>query len=97
MQQQIFINAIKSRTLWIESNVLIAIRNDSNCEENRRFKDTVIDFERWKWYLHDQSSVGDICYSIQRAIQLYEDKVSLNKIRNRNAQTIPGKEFVKNI
>jgi starch synthase len=44
-----------------------------------------------EWYLHDQSSVGDICYPIQRAIQLYEDKQSLNKIRNRNAQTIPGK------
>jgi starch synthase len=54
--------AIKSRTLWIESNVLIAIRNDSIVKGG--LKDTVIDFgDDGNGICHDQSSVGDICYS----------------------------------
>ncbi|HEY4619170.1 MAG TPA: glycogen synthase [Flavobacterium sp.] len=45
-------------------------------------KDTVIDFgDNGNGICHDQASVGDICYSIQRAIQLYQDKENLNKIR----------------
>jgi starch synthase len=46
-------------------------------------KDTVVDFgDDGNGICHDQSSIGDICYSIQRAIDLYQDKESLNKIRN---------------
>jgi starch synthase len=45
-------------------------------------KDTVIDFgDDGNGICHDQSSVGDICYSINRAINLYQDKAQLNKIR----------------
>ncbi len=45
-------------------------------------KDTVIDFgDDGNGICHDQSSVGDICYSIQRAVSLYKDKEQLNKIR----------------
>jgi starch synthase len=45
-------------------------------------KDTVIDFgDDGNGICHDQSSVGDVCYSINRAINLYQDKVQLNKIR----------------
>jgi starch synthase len=36
--------------------------------EEQEVKDTVIDFGDNGMVLHDQSSVGDICYSIQRAI-----------------------------
>lgn len=44
-------------------------------------KDTVIDFgDGGNGICHDQSSVGDICYSIQRAVQLYKDKEHLNRI-----------------
>lgn len=51
-------------------------------------KDTVIDFgDNGNGICHDQSSVGDICYSIQRAISLYEDKERLNKIRNIGMST----------
>jgi starch synthase len=42
----------------------------------------VIDFgDDGNGICHDQSSVGDICYSINRAITLYQDKAQLNKIR----------------
>jgi starch synthase len=42
-------------------------------------KDTVIDFgDDGNGTCHDQPSVGDICYSINRAINLYQDK-ALNK------------------
>jgi len=45
-------------------------------------QDTVIDFgDDGNGICHDQASVGDICYSIQRAVSLYEDKEHLNKIR----------------
>jgi starch synthase len=44
-------------------------------------KDTVIDFgDGGNGICHDQSSVGDISYSIQRAVSLYKDKEHLNKI-----------------
>lgn len=44
-------------------------------------KDTVIDFgDGGNGICHDQASVGDIFYSIQRAINLYQDKDHLNKI-----------------
>ena len=44
-------------------------------------KDTVIDFgDDGNGICHDQSSVGDICYSINRAVNLYNDKEHLNKI-----------------
>ncbi|MBF2709489.1 glycogen synthase [Flavobacterium soyangense] len=45
-------------------------------------KDTVIDFEDYgNGICHDQASIADVCYSILRAIKLYKDKKSLNKIR----------------
>lgn len=44
-------------------------------------KDTVIDFgDNGNGICHDQASVGDICYSIQRAIQVYKDKEHFNTI-----------------
>lgn len=51
-------------------------------------KDTVIDFgDNGNGICHDQSSVGDICYSIQRAVNLYNDKEELNKIRKIGMST----------
>lgn len=51
-------------------------------------KDTVIDFgDNGNGICHDQASVGDICYSIRRAIQLYKDKEHLNKIRELGMKT----------
>jgi len=45
-------------------------------------KDTVVDFgDNGNGICHDQATVGDICYSIQRAVNLYKDKKNLNKIR----------------
>lgn len=45
-------------------------------------KDTVIDFgDNGNGICHDQASVVDICYSIQRAVNLYKDKEKLNDIR----------------
>ncbi|HQF48137.1 MAG TPA: glycogen synthase [Flavobacterium alvei] len=45
-------------------------------------KDTVIDFEdNGNGICHDQASIADVCYSIQRAIKLYKDKKSLKNIR----------------
>jgi starch synthase len=44
-------------------------------------KDTVIDMgDDGNGICHDQASIADICYSIQRAVKLYEDKKSLKKI-----------------
>ncbi len=45
-------------------------------------KDTVIDFEdNGNGICHDQASVTDICYSIQRALKLYKDKKSLKNLQ----------------
>lgn len=45
-------------------------------------RDTVIDFgDNGNGICHDQASVGDICYSINRAVKLYDDKINFNKIR----------------
>jgi len=45
-------------------------------------KDTVIDIgDDGNGICHDQSSIGDVCYSIQRAVSLYKDKKSLKNIR----------------
>ena len=47
-------------------------------------KDTVIDFgDDGNGICHDQSSVGDICYSINRAINLYQNKTHLHAIRKK--------------
>lgn len=44
-------------------------------------QDTVVDFgDNGNGICHDQASVGDICYSIRRAVSLYKDKEHLNKI-----------------
>jgi starch synthase len=51
-------------------------------------KDTVIDFgDNGNGICHDQSSVRDICYSIQRAINLFQDKEHLNAIRKIGMNT----------
>lgn len=51
-------------------------------------KDTVIDFgDDGNGICHDQASIGDICYSIQRAVGLYQDKKYLNKIRQIGMST----------
>ncbi|UQD56896.1 glycogen synthase [Flavobacterium sp. K5-23] len=51
-------------------------------------KDTVIDFgDDGNGICHDQASVEDICYSIQRAVNLYKDKTHLNKIRKIGMST----------
>jgi len=45
-------------------------------------KDTVIDFEdEGNGICHNQASIADVCYSIQRAVKLYKDKKSLKNIR----------------
>ncbi|MFG4002517.1 glycogen synthase [Flavobacterium aquidurense] len=45
-------------------------------------RDTVIDFgDNGNGICHDQASVGDICYSINRAVKLYGDKINFYKIR----------------
>ncbi|KAF2513967.1 glycogen synthase [Flavobacterium foetidum] len=44
-------------------------------------RDTVIDFgDSGNGICHDQASVDDICYSIYRALKLYDDKVTFNEI-----------------
>jgi starch synthase len=54
-----------------------------HCEKNGGLRDTVIDFgDDGNGICHDQATVGDICYSIQRAIQL-GTKQQLNKIIKR--------------
>ncbi|MEO8253776.1 MAG: glycogen synthase [Flavobacterium sp.] len=51
-------------------------------------KDTVNDFgDNGNGICHDQSSVGDICHSIHRAVDLYNDKEYLNKIRKIGMKT----------
>lgn len=45
-------------------------------------RDTVIDFgDNGNGICHDQASVGDVCYSINRAVKLYSDNEKINKIR----------------
>nr|WP_294783744.1 glycogen synthase [uncultured Flavobacterium sp.] len=47
-------------------------------------RDTVIDFgDDGNGVCHDQASVGDICYSINRAVKLYQDKINFNKVVQR--------------
>jgi starch synthase len=44
-------------------------------------RDTVVDFgDNGNGICHDQASVGDICYSINRAVKLYDDKINFNKV-----------------
>lgn len=51
-------------------------------------QDTVVDFgDDGNGICHNQASVGDICYSIQRAVSLYEDKEHLNRIRKKGMNT----------
>lgn len=51
-------------------------------------RDTVVDFgDDGNGVCHDQASVGDICYSINRAVKLYEDKISFNKVLKRGMET----------
>lgn len=51
-------------------------------------KDTVIDFgDNGNGICHDQASVVDICYSINRAVNLYKNKENLNEIRKIGMST----------
>jgi starch synthase len=51
-------------------------------------KDTVIDYEdKGNGICHDQSSVGDICHAIGRAINLYKDKEHLKEVIERGMKT----------
>lgn len=50
-------------------------------------RDTVIDFgDEGNGICHDQASVGDICYSINRAVKLYNDKINFNKVLKRGME-----------
>nr|WP_294924625.1 glycogen synthase [uncultured Flavobacterium sp.] len=47
-------------------------------------RDTVIDFgDDGNGVCHDQASVGDVCYSINRAVKLYADNEVFNNIRKK--------------
>ena len=47
-------------------------------------KDTVIDFEdNGNGICHEQASIADVCYSIQRGVKLFKNKKSLNNIRKK--------------
>ncbi|TRX35815.1 glycogen synthase [Flavobacterium sp. ZT3R18] len=51
-------------------------------------KDTVVDFgDDGNGICHDQASVEDICDAIKRAIKLYGDQSSINKIRIKGMST----------
>ncbi|SFE04902.1 glycogen synthase [Flavobacterium phragmitis] len=51
-------------------------------------RDTVVDYgDDGNGICHDQSSVGDICYSINRAVSLYDDKINFNKVVQRGMAT----------
>ena len=51
-------------------------------------KDTVVDFEEeGNGICHDQASVEDICDSIQRGFNLYQNTVLINKIRIKGMNT----------
>jgi starch synthase len=51
-------------------------------------KDTVVDFgDNGNGICHDQASVWDVSYSIQRAVKLYKDKDNFNRIRKLGMQT----------
>lgn len=51
-------------------------------------RDSVIDFgDGGNGICHDQASVGDICYSINRAINVYKDKKHLNALRTIGMKT----------
>ncbi len=51
-------------------------------------KDTVIDFgDDGNGICHDQASVDDICYSINRAVDLYSEKEHLKKIIEKGMNT----------
>jgi starch synthase len=44
-------------------------------------KDTVIDFgDGGNGICHDQASIADVCYSIQRGMNLFKDKKNINKM-----------------
>ena len=47
-------------------------------------KDTVIDIgDEGNGICHDQASIVDVCYSIQRAVKLFQDKNNFKKIRKK--------------
>ncbi|WP_163397650.1 glycogen synthase [Flavobacterium fluviatile] len=51
-------------------------------------RDTVIDFgDNGNGVCHDQASVEDICYSIKRAVNLYDDKTKFNEIIKKGMST----------
>ncbi|MFB9110577.1 glycogen synthase [Flavobacterium gyeonganense] len=51
-------------------------------------RDTVIDFgDDGNGICHNQASVEDVCYSINRAVNLYDDKTGFNKIIKKGMAT----------
>jgi starch synthase len=51
-------------------------------------KDTVIDFgDDGNGICHNQASVEDVCYSINRAVNLYDDKTGFDKIIKKGMAT----------
>jgi starch synthase len=75
-----FVNAFeRNLVVWTKC---IALWNNSLVRR------TGLRYRYWFWddgngICHDQATVGDICYSIQRAIHYKEDKQQLNKVIKR--------------
>nr|WP_315203210.1 glycogen synthase [uncultured Flavobacterium sp.] len=58
-------------------------------------KDTIIDFEdNGNGICHDQATVEDICDAIQRAVDLYSDKDTIEQIRTKGMNTDHSWEHV---
>ena len=58
-------------------------------------KDTIVDFqENGNGICHDIASVEDICYAIERAFDLYQNKDIVNKIRIKGMNTDHSWEYV---
>ena len=70
--------------MWFEPNVSQRYGTIPIVRRTGGLRDTVIDFgDDGNGICHDQATVGDICYSIERAIRLYGDKQQLNKVIKR--------------
>jgi starch synthase len=74
-------NAIKGRALWFEPMYAMRYGTIPIVRRTGGLQDTVIDYgDNGNGICHDQASVGDICYSIKRAVGIYNDKEHLNKL-----------------
>jgi starch synthase len=60
-------------------------------------RDTVVDFgDNGNGICHNQATVKDVCYSIQRAVTLYKDKKELNSIIKKGMNINHSWENVSN-